>query len=177
MTKVQCTGGASWDEPLSIISTLYKAEGQGFREKAAKFVLRGLNDSASTSSGTALASGKIDLAVIPYLPARLCVLDFARARAQIRLTPHKDVGADETSENLISSMLVPSSRSAKFILYLCIVKQQDVGADETSRSVNGTSLSLSCPLPPPSARARALSLLHIITTTHMQHPHAMRQWN
>ena len=101
MTHEQCAGGASWDEPLSIISTLYKTDGQGFREKAAKFVLRGLNDSTSTSSGTALASGKIDLAVIPYLPARLCVLEFELARAQIRLTPHEDVDADETSENFI----------------------------------------------------------------------------
>ena len=79
-------GGASWDEPLSIISTLYKAEGQGFREKAAKFVLRGLNDSTSTSSGTALASGKIDLAVIPFTCP---VLEFERARTDSFDTPRR----------------------------------------------------------------------------------------
>jgi len=44
-----------------MISTLYKIEGKGFREKEAKFVLRGL--SSINTHGTAIASGKINLAV------------------------------------------------------------------------------------------------------------------
>ena len=95
-----CADGASWSEPLSIISTLYKADGQGFREKTAKFVLRGLSGSVSTSNGIALASGKIDLAVIPRASA-----NFHSSRAVVRASRRK--GGFDSSWLIEHRMRVP----------------------------------------------------------------------
>jgi len=54
---------ADWEnEKLSMISTFYRVEGKGFREKTAKFILRGIKTSAASDNGVALASGKLDLA-------------------------------------------------------------------------------------------------------------------
>lgn len=60
--------GADWaNEKLSMIATLYRIEGKGFREKIAKFVLRGVRTSPASNDnrngdGIPLASGSIDLA-------------------------------------------------------------------------------------------------------------------
>jgi hypothetical protein len=57
--------GADWEnEKLSMISTFYRVQGKGFREKKAKFVLRSIRTSEDKRSdvGVALASGSMDLA-------------------------------------------------------------------------------------------------------------------